>query len=173
MTKECKARNNKCSKCKLYGHINACCTQWVRSKSRDNTKPEANAVNVDGKEGEEVNYIRLYYVPSNAPQQVKRLIWCKTKDRFIQQVPPTVTPLTLEIETLHNMDLVPFNNTIQAAKEPLSAANKKTMVDTKNCLDTGATVFLTVRHKMEEMGLKISNLRRDQTQCSTADGSPL
>ena len=48
VAKECKARNNKCSKCKLYGHFDACCNGWVRSKaqkSKDDNKPEANAVN--------------------------------------------------------------------------------------------------------------------------------
>ena len=32
MAKECKARNNKCGKCKLYGHFDNCCTKWIRSK---------------------------------------------------------------------------------------------------------------------------------------------
>ena len=173
--KDCKARDSKCSKCKLYGHFDACCNGWARSKARkskDDNKPEANAVNMDGEEGEEeANHVRLYYVPSSTLQQVKQVFWSKSKNRFTQQVSPAMTPLKLEIENLHNVDLSPFNNI--APKEPLSAANKKTMVDTTNCPDTGATVFLAVWHKMEEMGLRVSNLYRDQTCCLTANESPL
>ena len=59
------------------------------------------------------------------------------------------------------------------AKEPVTAPNKRTMVDTTNCLDTGATIFMSGQHTMQKMGLNVANLHRDQTKCSSADGSPL
>ena len=55
---------------------------------------------------------------------------------------PAVTPLKLEIETLHSVDLGYFCNTVQTAKEPATAPNKRTMVDTTNCPDTGVTILL-------------------------------
>ena len=42
---------------------------------------------------------------------------------------PAVTPLKLEIKTHHNVDLGYFGNTVQVAKEPVTAPNKRTMVD--------------------------------------------
>ena len=51
--------------------------------------------------------------------------------------------------------------------------NKRTLVDTTNCPDTGTTIFLSGLHTMKKMGLKVANLYKDQTRCLTADGSPL
>ena len=51
--------------------------------------------------------------------------------------------------------------------------NKRFMMDSSNCPDTGATITVTGRHTTKKMGLKGSDLHRDQTRCSTADKSPL
>ena len=62
---------------------------------------------------------------------------------------------------------------VRVAKEPVSAPSKRTMVDTSDCPDTGATIMVLGKHMMKEMGLKMTNLHRNQTRCFTADGSPL
>ena len=64
-------------------------------------------------------------------------------------------------------------NTVQFPKEPVTTPNKRILVDTTNCPDTGATIFLTGLHTMKKMGLRSTNLYKDHTRCSTADGSPL
>ena len=56
-------------------------------------------------------------------------------------------------------------------KEPVDAPNKKTLLDTNNCPDTGATIFLTGIHQMKRMGLCRANLYKDETRCTTADGT--
>ena len=55
-----------------------------------------------------------------------------------------VTPIKLEIKTHHNVDLSDLDNTVQVAKEPMAAPNKRVTVDTTNCSDTGTTIFLSV-----------------------------
>ena len=74
---------------------------------------------------------------------------------------------------LHSKDLWYFGNTVLVAKELVTAPNKRTIVDTSNCLDTGATIFQSSKHTMKKMGLTAANLHKDQTRCSTADDSPL
>ena len=63
---------------------------------------------------------------------MRRLIWCKVRESFIEQVPPAAASLRLEIETLHNTNLIPFNDTVRAADKPLSTACNKVTVDMKN-----------------------------------------
>ena len=119
------------------------------------------------------NSIRLNKVVTDKPQQVKAIVWCNVRNRFTQQLSPNHTSLKLEIETLHSVDLDWTGNSVVIAKKPITAPNKRFTVDTSNCPDTGATITVTGKHVMKRMGLKNINLHRDQTRCSTADGSPL
>ena len=71
------------------------------------------------------------------------------------------------------MDLDWTGNSVVIAKEPITVPNKRFTTDTSNCPDTEATITVTGKHVMKKMGLRVINLHRDQTRCSTADGSPL
>ena len=102
-------------------------------------------------------------------RRVRRLVWCKEKWSFVQQVPPATTSLKLEFEILQNKDLIPFNKNIRVPDEPLSASHKKVTIDVKNCLDTGTGVLVTGRGQKEVMGLKIPNLYKDQTWAYTTN----
>ena len=62
---------------------------------------------------------------------------------------------------------------MRVAKDPIVADNRRVTTDTSNCPDTGATISVTGRHVMKKMGLQKNNLHKDDTHCSTADGSPL
>ena len=51
------------------------------------------------------------------------------------------------------MDMATTGDTVQFPKEPVNAPNKRTLLDTNNCPDMGATIFLTGLHQMKRMGL--------------------
>ena len=116
-----------------------------------------------------VSSILLSKVATNSPQQVKAIVWCNTRNRFTQQISPNLTPLRMKIKTLHSVDLEHFGNSVQVSKELVTAPSKRTTVDTSNCPDMGATIMVLGKHTMKKM----TNLHRNQTRCSTADGSPL
>ena len=78
-----------------------------------------------------------------------------------------MTSLKLEIKTNHRVDPTYASSTVQIPKEPVTAPKKRTMVDTTNCPDTGTNIFLSGKHTMQKMGLKVANLHKDQTRCST------
>ena len=107
MAKNCKAINNKCSKCKLS------------RKTREDNRQDANTVK--DSEDESVNAIFLHHMASSSPQQIKQIVWCNTRNRYTQQMSPAVTPLKLEIETYHNVDLGYLGNTVQVAKQQAPA----------------------------------------------------
>ena len=91
----------------------------------------------NGENGKRENHTQLHHAPEGTlPQsdtrQVRRLIWCKVRKSFIQQVPPAAASLRLEIEPLHNTNLTPFNDTVRAADKPLSTTCNKVTVDMKN-----------------------------------------
>ena len=88
-------------------------------------------------------------------------------------MPPAAASLRLEIETLHDTNLIPFNDTVRAADKLLSTACNKVTVDMKNCPDTSDGVLVTGRGQMEEMGLWVSNLQKSQTWTYTAKGSSM
>ena len=136
----------------------------------DRPNQKANSVE---EEGEVVGSICLSKVATNTPQQVKAIVWCNTRNRFTQQISPNHNPLRMKIETLHSVDLENFGNSVQVSKELVTAPSKRTTVDTSNCPDMGATILVLGKHTMKKMGLKTTNLHRNQTRCSTADGSPL
>lgn len=86
--KDCDARNNRCSKCMLYGHVDACCTKWVRLKGRASSMDNEYGTNVvePGQEDNE-DVAHLHCIPVNLPQQVKQIIWCEVKGQFNQHAP--------------------------------------------------------------------------------------
>ena len=173
--KNCKGYNMQCSKCKLFGHVGQCCSDYTKSKGRKTMKSDnrSNVVDKEGDVADSVNSICLKRVITDKPQQVKAIVWCNMRNRFTQQLSPNHTSLKLEIETLHSVDLDWTGNSVVITKEPITAPNKRFTTDTSNCPDTGATITVTGKHVMKKMGLKVINLHKDQTRCSTADGSPL
>ena len=67
-------------------------------------KKKVPSGNGNGENGKRENHTQLHHAPAGTPQQsdtrqVRRLIWCKVRKSFIQQVPPAVAALRLEIET--------------------------------------------------------------------------
>ena len=187
--KNCKGMDNKCTKCSLYGHLPNFCTEFTQSKARktlERAKVSKDANTIREDDSETTNGIhmvatdvhttgvhRINHVAMVSPQHVHQIVWCSQKNRYTQQISQPVTPLRLEIETNHCVDMATIDDTVQFPKEPVTAPNKRTLLDTNNCPDTGATIFLTGIHQMQRMGLSRANLYKDQTRCTTADGTPL
>ena len=178
--------NNKCSKCSQYGHFNNCCNKCSQARARKTLENAKHANNVRDDDSESSTGIHqaatdvhatgvhhINHVAMVSSQQVQQIVWCNQRNRYTQQISQPVTSLKLEIETNHCVDMSHPFDTVQFPKEPVTAPNKRTLLDTNNCPDTGVTIFLTRLHTMKRMGLRSANLYKDQTRCSTADGTPL
>ena len=183
--KNCRAYNMKCNSCGKFGHLATCCTDWTQRQARD--KPTAQATGTKGgaKQAEEDNQeeeetsrsVRIGHIkrknPYNGPtvHNANSIVWCPSLKKFTRKRTPNHVPLKLEVETLHNIDMDVYGNDVKFAKEPIYAKDKRKAVDNTNCPDTGASITLAGRHIMRKLGVKVTNLHRDKTKVSAAEGT--
>ena len=79
--------------------------------------------------------------------------------------------MNLEIKTLHGVEIKNDDGGIRRAKVPITKENKRKMVETNNCPDTGASVSISSRNLMRKMGITQDNLIQDRV--AAAEGSTI
>ena len=133
---------------------------------REDNRQDANTVRAS--KDKSANAVCINHVAASSPQQVKQIVRCNKRGRYTQQMSQAVTPIKLEIKTHHNVDLSDLENTVQVAKEPVAAPNKRVMVNTTNCPDTGTTIFLSVPQWCLKTWGVYWNIGHSQLHTSTA-----
>ena len=146
----------------------------AEKKARQKAQKEEarkEAVEVDQ---EDVGVIIINQVTTEPkPHHARSIVWCPVVGWFIKRRCVDVTPLNLEIETLHGIKVQDNFGGVKRAKVPIEKKDQIRVVENNNCPDTGASISLAGRSLMKKMGVTQDNLILENTSVSAAEGSTI
>ena len=142
-----------------------------KEKKANAKKVEVVKNEVEPRGKEEV--ITINHINHLPPQQARSIVWCPRVNRFVQKISRNHEPLNLEIETLHGVEIKTEDGGVKTAKIPITRQDRRRVVETNNCPDTGASITISGRSLMKKMGITQDNLVQDNTRVSAAEGSTI